>query len=305
MPNTALTGWVLVPGGEVPELSRVRQGALAHGVALEFVRPKSVEVLLDPARPGVVRVEGDARPLPQFAIAAFVDEADHYNFALMRQLDTQGVVCVNPMEAMRNCEDKLLTLQLLAAGGLPVPRTLLWRPGLRADTIEARLGLPVVMKLLRGSRGQGVFLVHTRAELANHLDLIHYGRIHDDVIFQELIPSTKGRDLRVMVIGGRARACMLRRSGSADGFKANISQGGSAEAFPMTDEIRRLAEETARLLGLVYGGIDLLFTDTGFVVCEANSVPGFKGLESACDIDVPAEMLRCVAGLVAARAAGK
>lgn len=43
----------------------------------------------------------------------------------MRQLDTHGMVCVKPMEAMRNCEDKLLTLQLLAGskknarGGAP------------------------------------------------------------------------------------------------------------------------------------------------------------------------------------------
>jgi len=305
MKMAALHGWVLIPGGEPPELSRIREGALAHGVALDVVPPKSVELLLDPARPGEVWVDGESRPRPQFAIAGFVDETDYYNFALMRQLDTQGVVCVNPAEAMLNSGDKLRTLQLLAAGGLPVPRTLLWRPGLEAATIEARLGLPVVMKLLRGSRGQGVFLVHTRAELANHLDLIRYGGVRDEVIFQELIATTKGRDLRVMVIGGQARACMLRRSGSADGFKANISQGGSAEAYPMTDGIRRIAVEAARLLGLVVGGIDLLFAGDGFVVCEANSIPGFKGLESATDINVPAEVLRCVARLVVARSGGQ
>ena len=302
MTKTTLHGWVLVPGGEPPELSRIRQGALAHGVEIDVVPPKSVDLLLDPARPDLVWVEGEARPRPQFAIAGFVDESDYFNFALMRQLDTQGVVCVNPAEAMLNSSDKLRTLQLLATGGIPVPRTLLWRPGLTAATVEARLGLPVVMKLLRGSRGQGVFLVHTRQELANHLDLVQYGRVRDEVIFQELIAATKGRDLRVMVIDGQARACMQRRSGSADGFKANLSQGGSADAYPMTDEIRRLAVESARILGLVVGGIDLLFTQTGFVVCEADSIPGFKGLEAACDINVPAEILRCVARLVAARA---
>ena len=241
MSKTVLHGWVLAPAGELPELSRIRQGALARGVAIDVVPPKSVDLFLDPSRPGIVWVGGEARPRPQFAIAGFVDESDYFNFALMRQLDTQGVVCVNPMEAMLNSSDKLRTLQLLATGGIPIPRTLLWRPGLTAATVEARLGLPVVMKLLRGSRGQGVFLVGSRTELANHLDLVHYGKVQDDVLFQELVPATKGRDLRVLVVGGEAKACMQRRSGSADGFKANISQGGSAEAYPMTDEIRRLA----------------------------------------------------------------
>lgn len=304
MNRKPLHGWILTPSGESHELGRVCEGARAYGVDIDIIAPKAVDLLLDPNHSELVWVSGEEKPRPQFAIAGFVEEPDYFNLALMRQLEIQGVVCINPVEAMLNSGDKLRTLQLLATGGLPVPRTLLWKPGLKAAVVRERLGLPVVMKLLRGSRGQGVFLVHSLAELNNYLDLVQYGGVQDEVIFQELISSTAGRDLRIMVIDGRARACMLRRSGSVDGFKANISQGGHAEAYPLNDEIRRLAEESARLLGLIVGGIDLLFAESGYVVCESNSIPGFKGLESCCDIDVPAEILRCVARLVAAQARG-
>ncbi|NOY75556.1 MAG: 30S ribosomal protein S6--L-glutamate ligase, partial [Kiritimatiellaeota bacterium] len=51
-----------------------------------------------------------------------------------------------------------------------------------------------------------------------------------------------------------------------------------------------LADATAEALGLFVGGIDLLFTDDGYVVCEANSVPGVvlpRGIPSPWSIDMP------------------
>jgi gamma-F420-2:alpha-L-glutamate ligase len=47
-----------------------------------------------------------------------------------------------------------------------------------------------------------------------------------------------------------------------------------------------IALETAKIMGLDIAGIDLLFTEEGYVVCEANSNPGFNGFEKFCDINV-------------------
>jgi gamma-F420-2:alpha-L-glutamate ligase len=43
----------------------------------------------------------------------------------------------------------------------------------------------------------------------------------------------------------------------------------------------------ARELQLDVAGIDILFDEDGYRVCEANSSPGFQGLERACGVDVP------------------
>jgi glutathione synthase/RimK-type ligase-like ATP-grasp enzyme len=43
----------------------------------------------------------------------------------------------------------------------------------------------------------------------------------------------------------------------------------------------------ARTLGLEVAGVDILFDGDGYSVCEANSSPGFTGLEQATGVDVP------------------
>ena len=86
--------------------------------------------------------------------------------------------------------------------------------------------------------------------------------------------------------GGRVVACMERiaRYGT---FKANFSRGGKVKAFPISREIEWLATDCARVLNLDIAGIDLLFDGESFKICEANSSPGFKGIESCCDISIP------------------
>ena len=46
----------------------------------------------------------------------------------------------------------------------------------------------------------------------------------------------------------------------------------------------------ADALGIQVAGIDLLFTEHGYTICEANTFPGFKGLEKACEVNVPYEI---------------
>jgi RimK family alpha-L-glutamate ligase len=105
------------------------------------------------------------------------------------------------------------------------------------------------------------------------------------MIVQRYMGYRPGEDLRVLVIGGKTVGAMLRTAPDGD-FRANITNGGSGSRYDMTEEIDYLARETARAMNLDIAGIDLLFTETGFVVCEANSNPGFAGFENYCDVDV-------------------
>jgi glutathione synthase/RimK-type ligase-like ATP-grasp enzyme len=47
-----------------------------------------------------------------------------------------------------------------------------------------------------------------------------------------------------------------------------------------------LCRETAKCLSLDIAGIDLLFDQEGYKVCEANSAPGFEGFEKYCEINI-------------------
>ncbi|MGB1077598.1 MAG: ATP-grasp domain-containing protein, partial [Bdellovibrionales bacterium] len=109
------------------------------------------------------------------------------------------------------------------------------------------------------------------------------------------------RDLRVFVVDGEVLACMERRAKDG-GFKANFSQGGSVQEFDLNEEAKQIAIETAKVLDIQIAGIDLLFTDDGFTICEANTFPGFKGLEQACDINVPRAIFESMQGRLKAKA---
>lgn len=286
-----MNGWILYAGAAVAELQRAVEEAAASGVQITVIHPKVVDVWLDMACAEVF-VHGVPVPLPQFAIAGFVEESDDYNLALLQNLETLGVLCVNTADTLRNTGDKLRTHQLLAAAGIPCPRTLLIRPGMRADEVIRHLEPPLVVKVLCGSKGSGVALVKTAAELDNLLQIAGAGGLQDALLAQEYIDQSYGRDVRVLVVDRRPLVAMLRASHDPRQFKSNIAQGGQATSYPLTDELCALAQQVIDRLNLNIGGIDLLFKDGGFLVCEANSIPGFQGIESCQDVNVPQEIFK-------------
>ncbi|SMC51008.1 RimK family alpha-L-glutamate ligase [Sporomusa malonica] len=297
-------GWILHDNTEIHEIKRAADEAAKANVTIELVYPKDIDLILDNTNSGAVYVKGVKKQLPEFALAAFLAEVDYYNLAVLRQLDALGVLCINTADALLKSGDKLVTSQILLQKGIPVAKTALLRPGSDLKTIEREFGLPLVVKVLRGSKGKGVLLINTLGELKNLVELYEAGGFRDEVLIQEYIATTKGRDLRVFVCGGKALGCFMRQN-AGDGFKSNISGGGHGSTHPLTDEIKNLAELVAQTLGLNIGGIDLLFGPNGFIVGEANSLPGFQGLEAATGMNIPGMILRSIAAQLASRPAAR
>jgi gamma-F420-2:alpha-L-glutamate ligase len=144
----------------------------------------------------------------------------------------------------------------------------------------------VVVKTLKGTRGSGVLLCESRNQFDDLANLLDGARPGSNFIFQRYIGASHGRDARVLVVGGRAVAAMERRAIDG-GFKSNISLGGIGLRFELPRDMAELAVRVAAILGLDVAGVDILFDEKGYRICEANSAPGFTGLESACGIDVP------------------
>lgn len=114
-----------------------------------------------------------------------------------------------------------------------------------------------------------------------------------NIILQEFIKSSHGRDLRVLTIGGMVVAAMERTA--ADGIlKANFSAGGNVVRFEITKELEWLVLEISRILNIDIAGIDLLFDEQGYKISEVNSSPGFEGIEKSCDVDVADEIFKFI-----------
>ncbi|KAK6307965.1 beta-citrylglutamate synthase B-like [Oncorhynchus nerka] len=208
------------------------------------------------------------------------------DITVLRHLEKMGCRLVNRPQAILNCVNKFWTFQELAGHGVPLPDTFSYggHENFRKMIDEAEpLGYPVVVKNTRGHRGKAVFLARDKHHLA---DLSHLIRHDAPYLFQEYVKESHGRDVRVVLVGGRVIGSMLRCS--TDGrMQSNCSLGGVGMMCPLSEQGKQLAVQVSNILGMDVCGIDLLqLNDGSFVVCEANANVGFIAFDQACGMDV-------------------
>lgn len=271
---------------EAYETRRFAETAKRMGIDIEILQPQNFDLVVDSASNWSAIYDDRLLEKPDFIIPRTGSETTYFMLAVIRHFEQQGVRIVNGAAAIEAVADKLHTQQILAAHNIPSPKNILGKFPVNVDLIERELGFPVVVKTLRGTRGGGVVLCETREAFQDLAALIDCSNPGMDFIFQQYIKASHGRDVRVVVVYGEVVASMERRAEDG-GFKSNISLGGKAVRFEATDEMKKLALQVASVLDLDIAGIDVLFNDKGYSICEANSSPGFQGLEPACGIDLP------------------
>ncbi len=209
---------------------------------------------------------------------------------LAHAMETAGARVCNSARSIALCDDKLKTHDVLARAGIPMPLTLaapmtyrsmlpqgctaLWRQA------QERLGFPLVVKECFGSLGGQVYMAHDSEELA----ALTAAMGSRDFLLQKFIAESRGNDKRLYVVGGRLSAAMRRHSDHD--FRANIENGGSGTAYQPTDEETKLALRCCALLGLDFGGVDILDSAAGPLVCEVNSNAHMAGLTACTGVDV-------------------
>ena len=106
-----------------------------------------------------------------------------------------------------------------------------------------------------------------------------------NILVQEFIEESEGRDIRAFVVGDRVVTAM-RRQASIGEFRSNVHRGGTGTVVELDDVYRRVALEAARVMGLQVAGVDMLESKSGPKLVEINSSPGFEGLEKATGVDI-------------------
>lgn len=294
-----LRGWILfhheldpaIP--EVPEVLRFQEAASAMGIDLMVYDPHRFDLIVGGDEDWAVTYNDNPMGRPDFIICRTGAETDYYTLALLRHFERRGVRLVNGPATIERVADKLHTLQSLNRAGLPIPRTILGTFPMDVDLVERELGFPVIVKTLKGTRGAGVLKCENRSQFEDLAGLLESAEAKADFILQHYVRASHGRDVRVLVVGGRVVAAMERRS-LTGGFKSNVSLGGVGVAYNPPPEMAELAVKAADILDLDITGIDILFDEEGYRVCEANSAPGFQGLERASGLDVPSTILEWI-----------
>src|SRR5690625_844887 len=256
---------------------------------MRVIAPEQFDLVVTRDDRKSVVVDNEVLQLPDFVLPRMGAGTNYFALAVIRHLERLGVHTFNSSQSIDTVKDKLYTQQILAEHNIPVPKTMLIKYKSDVDLVERHLGFPVVVKTISGAQGSGVFLAETKSKFVDLLEMINAYKPRATMILQKFIEQSRGIDLRVFTVGGRAVAAMKRIAGD-DSFKANFSRGGKVEPYEITPEIEWLATETSRVLDLDIAGIDLLFDGDHFKICEANSSPGFEGIESCMDVNIPDEI---------------
>ena len=275
-----MIGWILYknPIEESWETRKLVEGFENQGIKVRVVNPQDVDIFVDRDDRKSILVAGKSRALPDFVIPRTGSGTTYFIKAIIRHLERLGVILINGSDAIDNVKDKLYTQQVLGQSSLPVPKTLLVKHPIDIDFVEKNIGYPSIIKTLSGSFGAGVFLCENRKQLQQLLKMAEITKPSYNIIIQEFIKESHGKDLRVLVVNGKVVGCMMRQS-TDDDFRANITRGGEGIPYQIDDDIQWLGGESARLLNLDIAGVDLLFDNDGYRICEVNSSPGFEGMD--------------------------
>jgi ribosomal protein S6--L-glutamate ligase len=225
-----------------------------------------------------------------------------YGLSVVNQFDMMGVPTLNNSVPIARSRDKLRALQLLSRFGIDIPRTVMCRYREEVPlAVEQVGGLPCIMKLIQGTQGVGVLLASSMTEVEGMLDTLwHLGQ---EILIQELIAESRGKDVRALVVGDRVVAAM-RRTAREGEFRSNIHRGGEGQALDLPSAYAEAAVKAARVIGLEVAGVDMLESKDGPKIMEVNSSPGFEGLERVTGVDIAGLYVEHAAELARAQAAG-
>ncbi len=212
-----------------------------------------------------------------------------YGLAVVRQFEALGVLTTAVASAIACSRDKLQSLQCMNRAGLPIPRTaVIAQPKALFSAVNVVGGLPVVIKLVRGTQGKGVVLAKNLATAAAVLDKVH--RASRQALVQEYLAESKGRDTRIIVVGDLCIAAMERIAADGD-FRANLHRGGSAISITPDAATSKLAIAAAKAHGLGVAGVDLIQSQRGPLLLEVNSSPGLEGIEGVTGVDIAQQIV--------------
>lgn len=263
--------------------SRIVLAARSRGHEVSVIDPLDCLIVVSRGRPTLL-IGGEPAPRCDIVIPRIGASITNTGLAVVRQFDLMGVPVLNGAIAISRSRDKLRALQLLTRRNIDVPITICGRsPSTIESALELVGGCPAIVKLQQGTQGIGTMIAETPQ--AVHSLLETFWAMGQDIILQEYIRESKGRDIRAIVIGGKVVAAM-RRTAKPGEFRSNLHRGGKSRAVHLPSAFRRVAVRATKIMGLEVAGVDMLESRSGPKILEINSSPGLEGIEQATGSDV-------------------
>ena len=285
-------GWILVKDKfwEAYETNRLVEEFQKQDIDIQLVDPNTIDIFVNKENKQSILVNGEPSSLPKFVFPRTGSGTTYHIKAVIRHFERMGVHVINSSDAIDNVKDKLYSHQILAQSNLDIPKTMLLKHPIDVDFVAKHIGFPAIVKTISGSYGRGVFLAETKKQFKQLLTMAELTKPSYNIIIQEFIKDTWGKDLRVLVVNGKVIGCMMRQA-TDDDFRANLTRGGEGIPYEVNEQIEWLSIESSKALDLDISGVDLLFDGDGYKICEINSNPGFEGMETYTKKNIAEEIV--------------
>ena len=268
--------------------SRLVLAARARGHEVTVADPLDFHIVVTKGRPMLYL--GDA-PSPEvdLVIPRIGASITTYGLAVVRQFDMMGVPVMNTAIAIARSRDKLRAMQLLTKKHIDVPTTVCARTPHAVPVALGLIGTPAIVKLQQGTQGIGTMIAETPQAVGSLLETLW--AMGQDIILQEYIAESRGRDLRAIVVGQRVVASMRRQAKSGE-FRSNLHRGGLGVRVKLDARYAAAAVAAVKVMGLDVAGVDMLESKSGPKILEINSSPGLEGIERTSGVDVAGAIVK-------------
>ena len=272
------------------------KSARARKHRVSILREKELYLLFDGTRKCLHNKNG--KPLPKFdavIVRPSFSSDPSIHASLIRQFELEGYLVINKHTGVHRAKNKVRTLQLLHHYQISMPKTVVLFGSQNIDKIMNEFKYPVIVKSAYGAGGSGVFIAESKRSLmpvVEHLLRSKSGN-KEPIKIQEYIKESKGKDLRLFVVGKRVVATM-QRSAKKGEFRSNFHKGGNVKSIVPTDDEVKMSVLASMNMGLDISGVDILRTKRGPMIIEVNAQPGLEGIMQATGVDVATEIIRFV-----------
>jgi len=270
---------------------RLKEEAVKRGHEVKVISYTKCYMTIEKSEP-IVYYKG--KPLSGYdaIIPRIAQKYTGYGSSVVRQFEMQNVYTTASSISIVRSRDKLRTYQLLAKADVGIPKTVLARETANFEDVISLVGeMPLIIKVARGTHGNGVVLAETAKAAKAVMQAFYVEGVNFFV--QEFVKESAGTDIRALVVGGKVVASVKRQS-LDDDFRSNTHQGGVGLMVKLTPEEEKTAIKAARAMGMPICGVDMMRSDRGPLVLEVNSSASFKTPELLTKRNVAAKVIEYI-----------
>lgn len=270
---------------------RLREVAAARGHDVQVINYAKCYMTMEKSKP-VVYYKGEALPKFDVVIPRIAQSYTKYGTAVVRQFEMQGSFATASSIAINRSRDKLRSYQILARQDVGIPKTVFARETANLEeVVDLAGGAPVIIKVARGTHGNGVVLAETKKAAKAVMQAFYVEGVN--FMVQEYVAESAGTDIRALIVGNRVVASIKRQS-LDDDFRSNTHQGGVGTIVKLTPEEEKTAIKAAKAMNLPICGVDMMRSKDGPKVLEVNSSASIKTPELVTGRDVATKIIEYI-----------